>query len=329
MVPVNADFPLSADPTSVAERLLTAHGLPATPLVPANGWSNRVWLAPAHVVRLSSGRFRDAFAHEAAVLRLLAPTVPHAAVRAYGRIGNREWLIQDRLPGRPLAHVWVGLTTAHRRSAIEQLGMILRALHAVPLPAGFGNPSLADALAPGGQARDAYHAPPDRYHVVLTAVRDVPGADQALLAEVEAFIVRRLAAFAGDTPSLVHSDVHFANLLWDDGRLTALLDFEGARPAVADQELDTLLRCCREPALYRGGDQRAWPTQDDLTAVPAWLAVAYPALFAHPRLAERLAVYDALWHLIQALHFPLGSSPPDPWGHLRALLEAGGQHWWR
>lgn len=98
---MNAGFPLSSDATSVAEHLLTTLGLPAKPLTPASGWSNRVWLAPVHVVRLSSGRFRDAFAHEVAVLRLLSSAVPHAAIRAYGRIGDREWLVQDRLPGRP------------------------------------------------------------------------------------------------------------------------------------------------------------------------------------------------------------------------------------
>ncbi|MBC8075680.1 MAG: hypothetical protein H7Y32_06345, partial [Chloroflexales bacterium] len=60
-----------ADPATFARAVLAAHGLATAPLTPANGWSNHVWMTPTHVVRISSGRFRDAYAHEAAVLALL------------------------------------------------------------------------------------------------------------------------------------------------------------------------------------------------------------------------------------------------------------------
>ena len=319
---------LVADPAAFARHHLMSLGFPAAPLVPSNGWSNRVWLAPYHVVRIGSGRFRDAFAHEAAVLELLPPDVPHAPVLAYGRIGGHEWLIQDRVHGRPLAQVWPHLDSAQRQTAMAQMGEILRALHAISLPAGFTNPWLDDALALGGQPRDAYHAPPERYATLLAAVAAAPGADVVLLAEVGAFIAERLDAFARDTPVLVHSDIHFANLLWDDGGLTGLLDFEGARPAAPDQELDTLLRYCREPELYRAFGEQAGLERRDLARAPGLLTTAYAELFSHPRLADRLAVYEALWHLVQTLHFPPGPRPPDPWGHLRVLLESGGRWAW-
>lgn len=314
---------LDTDPAAFARRLLASRGLPARPLAPADGWSNQVWLAPAHVVRLGSGRFRDAYVHEAAVLRLLPPAIPHARVLAHGRVGRREWMIMERVAGRPLAAVWSGLGERQRRSAAAQLGAALRALHAVSLPAGFANPWLDDALAPGGPAADAYHAPPAHYRTLIAAAHRVPGADRALLDEVGAFIAERLDAFAGDSAALVHVDAHFANLLWDGDRLTALLDFEGARPAAPDLELDTLLRFAREPELYRGRDGGAGPARRDLAAFPGWLTAAYPELFAHPRLPARLAVYKALWQLVQALHFPPGADPRDPWGHLKALLDAG------
>ncbi len=314
---------LEADPAAFARGLLESRGLPARPLAPADGWANQVWLAPAHVVRLGSGRFRDAYVHEAAVLRLLPPGVLHARVLDHGRVGRREWMVMERVAGRPLAAVWSGLGEGRRRAAAAQLGAALRALHAVPLPAGFANPWLDDALAPGGPATDAYHAPPAHYRTLIAAGYQVPGGDQALLDEVGAFIAERLDAFAGDPAVLVHGDAHFANLLWDGDRLAALLDFEGARPAAPDQELDTLLRFAREPELYRGRDGGAGPSRGDLAAFPDWLAAAYPALFTHPRLPARLAVYEALWHLVQLLHFPPGADPPDPWGHLKALLDAG------
>jgi hypothetical protein len=39
-------------------------------------------------------------------------------------------------------------------------------------------------------------------------------------------------------------------------------------------------------------------------------------------------VYEALWQLVQLLHFPPGSGSPDPWGHLLALLDAGDRWSW-
>jgi aminoglycoside phosphotransferase (APT) family kinase protein len=330
---------LTGEPGEMAASLLESLGLPSSPLWVADGWVNRVWLAPAHVVRLSSGRFRESLAHEARVLRLLPPEVPHARVVArqpHDGTDRREWLVLERIPGITLTAAWPALGQRERRRAIRQLGEILHALHQVEVPADLRPPWLEDALAPGGPIRDAYHAPPDRYGDLLAAAEDVPGVDRGVLREVGAFIAERLDAFAPEPAQaapLVHVDVHFGNVMWaaggdkDGGRISALLDFEGARRAPPDLELDTLLRFTREPHLY---DWRpATLTPRDLTGVVDWLADAYPGLFSHPRLDTRLAVYEALWQLVQLLHYPPASGDPNPWDHVLALLDAG-DHWsWR
>ena len=308
------------DPAAFARTVLASYGLPIEPLMPANGWSNHVWMTDRHVVRISSGRFRDAYDHEAAVLVLLPAAVPRASVLGRGRVGAREWMLLTRMPGRPLGQVWSSLSEQQRRSAIHQLGAALHAIHATPVPAGFANPWLDAALEVGGSPRDAYHTPPAQFPRLLDAARAVPGVDQRVLDAAEAILVSALEHFASDQPVLTHGDGHFANLLWHDGTLTALLDFEGARLAPPDQELDTLLRYMREPALFRSTPDELVPEPAALAGAPEWLAEAYPALFAHPRLAERLRVYDILWQLVQLLHFPPGSGPPDPWSHLVKLV---------
>lgn len=207
----------------MAAEILRGCGVPAgASLRRAGGWSNAVWLAPAHVLKVSSGRFRQSLAHEAATIRLLAPAVPHASVVANGVSGAREWLVLERRPGVTLAEAWPRLGPGERAAAGQQLGAILRALHQTPLPAGYQNPWLADALAPGGAARDAYHAPPEHYPALLEAAAGVPGVDAGVLREVEAFIRERLGAFDAEPLVLVHADVHCANLLWQDGLIMAL-----------------------------------------------------------------------------------------------------------
>lgn len=124
-------------------------------------------------------------------------------------------------------------------------------------------------------------------------------------------------------------DVTFANVMWHDVHISALLDLESARPAPRDLELDTLLRFVREPRFFDWISQPDKWVGSDLPRFADDLADAYPALFAHPRLAARLAGYEALWQLVQLHHFPLGSGPFDPWGRLLALLEQGDRWAWR
>jgi len=324
-----ADDNISGDEGALAAPLLASLGLPSFPLHVADGASNRVWLAPAHVVRLSSGRFRDSLAHEARVLGLLPPDVPHARVVEHRRVGRREWLVLERVPGVTLSAAWPALGRREREVAARQLAEALRDLHRVDVPAGLRNPWLEDALSPDGPRRDAYHAPPEQYRDLVDVAEAVPGVDRGALREVGAFIAARLDAFGPEPTVLAHTDAHFNNILWHDERISALLDFEGARLAPPDLELDTLLRFAREPELFDWPTAPVRMTHRDLAGFADCLADAYPALFAHPRLEKRLAVYEALWQLVQLLHFPPGSGHPDPWTHLLALLELG-DHWsWR
>ena len=105
-----------------ASSLLASLGLASSPLQVADGWTNRVWLAPSHVVRLSSGRFRDSFAHEARILQLLPSGVLHAPVVAHGLTGGEEWLVLGRVPGVPLTWAWSAMGRRDRAQATHQLG---------------------------------------------------------------------------------------------------------------------------------------------------------------------------------------------------------------
>jgi Phosphotransferase enzyme family len=53
---------------------------------------------------------------------------------------------------------------------------------------------------------------------------------------------RREAVISG---VVVHGDAHLANVLWHDGRLAALLDFEWARIGPPDLELEAACRTIR------------------------------------------------------------------------------------
>ena len=152
---------------------------------------------------------------------------------------------------------WPSLNQDERVRAARELGSLLRALHQMCAPLNLRNSWLDDTRSSGGPRGDAYHAPPTRYRDVLDAAQAVPGIDRGVRDAVGAFIAERLDAFPREPNVLVHADVHFANILWHNRRIGALLDFKSARPAPPDQALDTLRRFVREPRLYD------WTAQPD------------------------------------------------------------------
>jgi aminoglycoside phosphotransferase (APT) family kinase protein len=277
------------------------------------GIANAVWLTPSHVIRLNSGRFREAFAYEAEVLRRLPAEIPRPGVLAHGKRADAgEFLVLERLPGVTIEDAWPSLSTASRRAVVRELADIVRRLHALAPAAWMDNPWVADAMA--GRYADAYHAPPSLFRKLIGSARRVRPDASDVLARTHAFIAARIDAFVDDRDVPVHTDLHFRNVLVDGDRISGLIDFEGFRLAPADTELDMLLRSIRWVLASPGAGSM------DHEMVPRWFREEYPALFAHPRLIERLEVYEALWHLVQLHWHPVGGAG-DPVRWLERLLQ--------
>src|SRR5437764_11150522 len=79
-------------------------------------------------------------------------------------------------------------------------------------------------------------------HALAAAARELGTIDGGLVDAAEALVQERLHLFSRDPRVIVHTDMFGQNLLVERGRLTAVLDFEFARAAAADLELDVLLR---------------------------------------------------------------------------------------
>lgn len=293
----------AADPALL--RTLAAAGLPTTGrFVAKAGWLSRAWIGEEFVVRISNGRFRDAFGHEASVVKLLSGSeVPHARHIAHGNGPDGPWYISERLPGRTLSEAWTTATSHTRQSMIESLGHALRALHRVPVPMGLMPPWLADALE--GKPRPAFHPPvvSAALHQV-EAARRLPGHDSHVLAQVADWIRERLTLFADDEPVLVHGDLHGSNVMVDQGCVTGLVDFAEALAQPADVELDIILRWCARAREYPPTPGKQGLDEATLAEVPRWLRAAYPELFGREQLRERLLFYDMQRQLAIYAHHP-------------------------
>ncbi|WP_193106036.1 phosphotransferase family protein [Brachybacterium sp. FME24] len=312
-------------------RTLAAAGLPATGRFHLKaGWVSRAWVGDDCVVRLNTDeRFRDAYRHEAAVVRLLAGSeVPHARHLAHGDGPDGPWYISERLPGRTLYDAWPAADPHTRHAMIESLGSALRALHRVPVPAGLLPPWLADALADAlaGKPWPAFHPPVvSAVPQLVEAARRRPGHDPRLLADVAEWFQERLALFAADEPVLVHGDLHGSNVMVDQGRVTGLIDFAEASAQSADVELDTILRWCAKAREYPPTPHEQGLDDATLTEVPGWLRGEYPELFERENLRERLDVYDMHEALALSAHHPRPDIRDAARGRIARLL-AGHNH---
>jgi aminoglycoside phosphotransferase (APT) family kinase protein len=219
---------------------------------------------------------------------------------AHGGSRGEDWLVQERLPGRPLAHVWPELSVVQRERAVYGLAERLAALHSTRPPADL--PPIEDAP----QLLELGVADPTRpvIDALLKAAR-LDRVDPVVLFQARDLVTKlapSIIPFEAET--LVHGDVTFENVLWHDDQITGLLDLEWARPGPCDLDLDILLRCAAYPQLHVADEHVDQTRVEDYSRVPRWLSEAYPSLFAHPQQFDRLRTYSIAYDVRDLLAAP-------------------------
>jgi aminoglycoside phosphotransferase (APT) family kinase protein len=258
-----------------------------------------VWLTASYVVRVTGGP-NTRLRREGQLAPYLPATARYPPVAAQGRRGGTEWLVLQRVPGGPLARSWPHMTVDQRRAAVRDLASALRSVHRTREPTGLPPadhpPHLLDLRASPPTAPLANG---------LERVRDMRYVDQGMISEAILLMEETVDALVPfPTHTLIHGDLTFENVLWHEGVITALLDFEWARAAPADLDLDILLRFCGLPFLHVAEDYAHLAKAEDYLDVPGWLSDAYPDLFDRPRLLDRLRIYALAYDVRDMLERP-------------------------
>ena len=291
----------AADPFALmrARKALDDAGLPSdVPIERASSVTNEVWITPEHVVRVNRHPNRR-LEREAFLGPKLPDDVGYPGVVAYGGEIGADSLIVERRHGDVLSRAWPSMDRDERRRAVAQLATLLRRLHETPAPAGLPptatpqllSPDTLPAVAPLLEGLDRAAELP---HVEPAFVTDLRAAVRDLGDAVEPF----------QATTLIHGDLHFENVLWDGYVVTALLDFEYARAAPPDLELDVFLRFCAYPQLHVAEDYEHETRPEDYAEIPWWLIDEYPELFDHPRLYDRARIYCLAYVVRDLLEVP-------------------------
>jgi aminoglycoside phosphotransferase len=271
---------------------------PELAVVPVESVTNEVWSAGDVIIRVNR-RIHSRLRREAELAPILPPAVRYPKLLASGEGTGADWVVLARVPGTPLVRCWPGLTDEERHRAIDELASAVRALHEVKAPVD--QPLIEDPpqlLQTGARATEPLLAGLDR-------ARQMAFVDRGLIDEAEGF-VRALRGVLDpfDAPTLIHGDLHFQNVLWDGEHISALLDLEYARAAPPDLDLDVFLRFCCYPYLFVPESREAEAQASAYEDVPYWLRDAYPELFAHPKLFDRLRLYAVAFDIKDLLGYP-------------------------
>jgi hypothetical protein len=284
-----------------ARQALAGAGLDASvELTRASSVTNEVWITDRHVIRVNrhpNGRLQRV----GGGAPMLPPEVRYPEVIGSDSGAGFDWLILARRPGVVLSRQWPTMAPAERRVAVRQLAFMLMSLHRTPSPAGLSALDTAPQLLSSEPGMEPTAPLLDS----LAEMSMLDHVDEELVAALRAYVWERANVLKPfDATTLVHGDLTFENVLWDGEQITALIDFEWARAAPADVDLDVLLRFCAYPFLHVAGDYEAVTRAEDYEDVPVWLAEDYPGLFAAPNGLERLRLFSVSYDVRELLLVP-------------------------
>jgi aminoglycoside phosphotransferase (APT) family kinase protein len=245
---------------------------------------------------------------EMALAEHLPSVIGYPRVLGHGRTSTGDpplaWSLTRQLDGELLDSAWVRLDGPRRRSSVAQLAEMLRELHRWSPPDDIvarlhARPAPQPDDVGGMIGADVVSLPAARARAVATFAAGLPDVDSGLLSAAAAAIdeLRHLDPVVDDAGrhGLVHGDLHLSNLWLSPSGTLTILDFEWARFAPPDLEVQ---RLC-----YNADDD-VLAGRDLHPTLLRWLAADYPELFRAADLVDRQRLYSLAYAVRQLFVSP-------------------------
>ena len=254
----------------------------------SGGQVNQVYLIDDEYV-LRIGAREDALqrlTRETELLRSLANKIPVPKILAFGQQDGSVYQIQQFLPGQKLISVWKDLSPHVQEKLAAELAAYLKTLHSMPLSSS------------GFASQDSKQCG--------TWLELISGWFQRTLGEIEQLKIQMAPGFIelalnyfdensqvleGSVPALIHGDLTMVNILVDQGKISAILDFEYSMQVPIDYELWVMEAFCLYPNDWAEEMDEFYCTADFASFIPL-LHKHYPELFEIPHLRTRVNIYQ-------------------------------------
>ena len=245
---------------------------------------------------------------ETILLQNLVGQLPVATVLAFGQEQGFFYQVQQFMSGQKLYAIWKNLSADVQDAIAAELAASLKILHSAHYP----------DFSEGRQDSKHYVTwmdyLTDKFQHTFAEIRDrnirmVPG----LVEMAVNYFQEHKHVLQDGVPTLVHSDLTLVNILAENGKVSAILDFEFAQQAPADYELLAIEAFCLYPNDWAEEDNEVFCTADFANLIPL-IRKHYPELFEIRNLRERLNIYHVYSTLSSYLEWRkanLSTIPPE------------------
>jgi aminoglycoside phosphotransferase (APT) family kinase protein len=217
----------------IAEDVLSSRGVTFASAVPAKGWTNATWLAGEFVVRVAPTAGPADLLREAGLAACLPREVGYPDIIDAGVLNGHEWVLSRRIPGRSLSDVWSTLDWNQRAGAIEQVWAKAEHVHRVDV----------STAAPYVRPRSPFF--PESATEAIARLHRLVSAGLLTARQVVVLgkaLDRFWVALPRTSKVLNHGDLGKVNVLWHDGKVVSLVDFEFAVIGPVEIDLNEILK---------------------------------------------------------------------------------------
>lgn len=187
--------------------------------------SNEVWRLGGLFVRICYRGDTQRLSREARVAGALPKEIGYPEILGSGSIGELSWMVTKAVDAVPLSRVFSRIEAEERRRIGVQMGELLKIIHRVPVPDGI-DVRAGDDIS----AEDRYPLPIPRARRLLREMLEAGRLDPVLAGEISTRLEECEALDPFAAPGvLVHGDFGVENLLWHEGKIVGVVDFEWAR----------------------------------------------------------------------------------------------------
>ncbi len=263
-------------------------GLDARKISPlSDGQVNQVFrIDETYVIRIGSRE--DAFQRlrqETELIHRLAQDIPVPRVIAFGQHNGHVYQIQQYILGQKLHSAWKHFSPEAQDRIVAEFASHLKTLHKMVFP------QYGYLYDPASRYDSWLVFFTDQFKNTLAEVKalGIPIAPD-LLASAESYFDEHKHTLQEGAPVLVHGDLWPGNILVEQEKIAAILDFEYSVQAPRDFELLKMEDFCLYPNDYAEEGNEVYCTADFANFFPL-LRKHEPELFETRRLRERLNLY--------------------------------------
>ena len=222
----------------IAAEIFRQHDLKFETAERAGGWTNAVWFNGDFVLRLSLSKGNDRIRREVELSKMLPKSVGYPKIIATGVAHGHEWSISERIQSKNLNDVWVDLSWSEKAKAVGQIFNIVQSIQSV-------NVEKIKHLS----LQRAWYSPLNKSESLADCERYIAQGifteshGRTLYNTLEKFYLQ----LNQTTPVLNHGDITMDNLLWHEGNVVALIDFEHSSITAPQLDLHSLINLALVP----------------------------------------------------------------------------------